>query len=118
VHVQKLVDGSGKHVHCGISLSCGHSQVTGSAGHCDSVMVDVIVAGRKNCVLNAVEDGVIVETRGESRAARTGTFSGSGASRIRSGGEYRVFEPFGRLLLTYSRIAISATVAMRAETNP
>lgn len=90
MHVQKLVDGSGKHVHCGISTSRGHSQVAGSAGHCGSVMVDVIVAGRKNCVLNAVEDGVIVEAGEEleSRTARTGAFSGSGASRIRSGGEY------------------------------
>jgi hypothetical protein len=81
-------------------------------------MVDVIVAGRKNSVLNVVGGGVVIEAREEPRAASTGAFSGFGTSRTRSGGEYRVFEPFGRLLFTYSRIAISATVTMRAETNP
>jgi hypothetical protein len=115
VHVHTVAAGSGEQLQS-VMLSGGQAQVSGSAGHCDMEMVNVVNTGMKNWV--PVMDGSAFKSEETIRASSTGSPSGSKASRTRSCGEYRLLDPSGRLLLTYSRIAINARVRTRTETSP
>jgi hypothetical protein len=87
VHVQMVAKGSGEHLQL-VILSGGQAQVSGSAGHCDMEMVNVVDTGMKKSV--TVMDWPAFKNEEIFRAASTGSPSGSKASRTRSCGEYRV----------------------------
>jgi hypothetical protein len=50
VQAQTEAAGSGEQLQLGISTSVGQPQVSGSAGHCDMEIVDVVDTGMKNWV--------------------------------------------------------------------
>lgn len=85
VHVHTVAEGSGVQMQSVIA-SGGQAQVSGGAGHCDMEMVNVVITGTKNSV--PVMDESVFKTEEVSRAANTGSLSGSKALRIRSCGEY------------------------------
>lgn len=105
--MQNVAAGSGLQLHASIS-SGGQAQVSSRLGHW-LVIVAVVERGTKIWVV--VADG-------SSRIASAGWFPVEERSRVASPAEYRVFDPPGRVLLTYSKIPIRIRVRISTDTSP